>query len=68
MGELQCAQQVRTAVRRRQRQQEKLSADQQSCYVDSSRNIAVNLDSSELASALKEFIPEVNILLAVVVV
>lgn len=55
-------------MRRRQRQQEKLSKDQQSCYVDSSRNIAVNLDSSELASALKEFIPEVNILLAVVVV
>ena len=47
-------------IEEKKKVQAKGSAADQSCYVDSSRNIAVCMDSKELSKALKNFEREVS--------
>ena len=46
---------VNKKLNKKKRDQSKLKAEDQQNYVDSSRSIAVSLDSKELSRALKHF-------------
>ena len=46
---------VNKKLNKKKRDQSKLKAEDQQTYVDSSRSIAVSLDSKELSRALKHF-------------
>ena len=46
---------VNKKLNKKKRDQSKLKAEDQMNYVDSSRSIAVSLDSKELSRALKHF-------------
>ena len=47
--------QIEKDLYQKKKDQGKLKAEDQGCYIDSNRNIAVTLDSKELSKALKHF-------------
>ena len=47
--------QIQKHMSQKKKDQGKLKSEDQNCYVDSTRNIAVSLDSKELSKALKQF-------------